>query len=215
MNRFVVPPMPRQARRPKLRAVSWFLPVLICCGLAAPAQQITQQGNTSASFSTRATHLLGFANARNNSTGTLSIQDDSLQFQQNGKPGAKGRIAWGRDVFLGAETKPGGGLPMAFGKTAAPFGGGRVVSLFAHKKYDTLTLEYVDSDEGIHGAIFQLTKGQAELVKNELIARGVTISSRQDQSKKESATEAKHENKKMQFIDHLCDHVGGDHPCTS
>jgi len=195
MNRFVVPPMPRQARRPQLRAVSRFLAVLICCGLAAPAQQITQRGNTSASFSTRATHLLGFANARNNSTGTLSVQGDSLQFQQNGKPGDKVKIALVRDVFLGAESKQVGGLPMTLGKTAAPFGGGRVVSLFAHKQYDTLTLEYVDADEGIHGAIFQLTKGQGELVRNELIARGVTISSHQDQPTKESAAGARHENK--------------------
>src|SRR5947209_3034026 len=76
-----------------------------------------------------------------------------------------------------------------------PFGGGRVVSLFAHKKYDNLSLEYVDAAEGIHGAIFQLTKGQGELLKNELIAQGATISSRQDHSTKQSATEARHENK--------------------
>jgi hypothetical protein len=125
----------------------------------------------------------------------LSVQDDSLQFQQNGKPAAKVKIALVRDVFLGAESKQVGGLPMTLGKTAAPFGGGRVVSLFAHKKYDTLTLEYVDADEGIHGAIFQLTKGQGELVKNELIAQGVSINSRKDQSTKESAAEAGHENK--------------------
>ena len=194
MNRSVVPQMPRQARRPELRGVSKFLAVLICCGLAAPAQQMTQPGNTSASFSTRATHLLGFANARNNSTGTLSVQNDSLQFQQNGKPGARVKIVLVRGVFLGAESKQVGGLPMTLGKTAAPFGSGRVVSLFAHKKYDTLSLEYVDADGGIHGAIFQLTKGQGELVRNELIARGVTTSSRQDQLTKQSAAEARHEN---------------------
>ena len=195
MNRFFVLLMPRQARREELRVVSRFLAVLICCGLAAPAQQITQQGKTSASFSTRATHLLGFANASNNSTGTLSMQDDLLQFQQNGKPGANIKIASVRDVLLGAESKQVGGLPMTLGKTAVPFGGGRVVSLFAHEKYDTLTLEYVDADGGIHGAIFQLTKGQGELVRNELIAQGVTINSRKDQSTKESAAEATHENK--------------------
>jgi hypothetical protein len=195
MNRFFVLPMPRQARRLEIRAVSRFLAVLICCGLSASAQQITQRGNTSPSFSTRATHLLGFANAKNNGTGTLSVQDDSLQFQQNGKPGAQVKIASVRDVFLGAESKQVGGLPMALGKTAVPFGGGRVVSLFAHEKYDTLSLEYVDADGGIHGAIFQLTKGQGELVRNELIARGATISSHQDQLMKESAAEATHENK--------------------
>jgi hypothetical protein len=125
----------------------------------------------------------------------LSVQNDSLQFQQNGKLGAQVRIGSVRDVFLGGESKQVGGLPMTLGKTAAPFGGGRVVSLFAHKKYDILTLEYVDADGGIHGAIFQLAKGQGELVKNGLIAQGAIISSRQDQSTKESATEAKHENK--------------------
>jgi hypothetical protein len=195
MNRFVVPPIPRQARRPELRAVSRLLAVLICCSLGAPAQKITHRGDTGTPFSTRATHLLGFANARNNSSGTLSVEDDSLQFQQSGKPGAQVKIALVRDVFLGAESKQVGGLPMTLGKTAAPFGGGRVVSLFAHKKYDTLTLEYVDADDGIHGAIFQLAKGQGELVKNELIAQGVTVSSHQDQSTKESPREARHENK--------------------
>jgi len=167
--------------------------VLLCCSLAAPAQKITQPGDTSAPFSIRATHLLGFANARNNSTGTLSVQDDSLQFQQNGKPAAKVKNASVQGVFLGGESKQVGGLPMTLGEAAAPFGGGRVVSLFAHKKYDTLTLEYLDADKGIHGAIFQLAKGQAELVKNELIAQGMNISSRQDQST--STTEAKRENK--------------------
>ncbi len=169
--------------------------VLIYGSLTAPAQKTTRLGDASAPFSTRVTHLLGFANARNNSTGILSVQGDSLQFQQNGKPGAQVKIGSVRDVFLGGESKQVGGLPMTLGKTAAPLGGGRVVSLFAHKKYDTLSLEYVDADGGIHGAIFQLAKGQGELVKNELIAQGVTISFRQDQATKESATEAKHENK--------------------
>jgi hypothetical protein len=195
MDRFVVSHSDSEAYHPHRRHALWLSTMLICCSLTAPAQKITQRGDTSAPFSTRATHLLGFANAKNNSTGTLSVQDDSLQFQQNGKPAAKVKIALVRNVLLGAESNQVGGLPMTLGKTAAPFGGGRVVSLFAHKKYDTLTLEYVDADEGIHGAIFQLTKGQGELVKNELIAQGATISSRQDQSTKESATEAKHENK--------------------
>lgn len=125
----------------------------------------------------------------------MSVQGDSLQFQRNGKPGAKVKITSVRDVFLGGESKQVGGLPMTLGKTAAPFGGGRVVSLFAHKKYDTLTLQYVDADQGIHGAVFQLAKGQGERVKSELIAQGATVSSQQDQSNKESVTEATHENK--------------------
>ena len=195
MDRFVVSRRHGEACQPDRRITLWFSIVLICSSLAAPAQQITQPEGTSASFSTRATHLLGFASVRENSTGTLSVQGDSLQFQQSGKTGTKVKIALVRDVFLGAESKQVGGLPMTLGKTAAPFGGGRVVSLFAHKKYDTLTLEYLDADKGIHGAIFQLAKGQSELVKNELIAQGVTVSSRHVQSAKQSVGEVGHENK--------------------
>ncbi len=195
MDRFVVSRSHSEAYHSGRRHALWLSTVLICCSLTAQAQNPTQRENPSAPFSVRTTHLLGFDNAKNNSTGTLSVQNDSLQFQQNGKPGAQVRIGSVRDVFLGGESKQVGGLPMTLGKTAVPFGGGRVVSLFAHEKYDTLSLEYVDADGGIHGAIFQLAKGQGELVKNELIAQGVTISSRQDQSTKESATEAKHENK--------------------
>jgi hypothetical protein len=195
MDRLVVSRFHSAAYHPGRCQVLWLSVALICCSQTASAQTITQGGNTSAPFNTRATHILGFANASNNSTATLSVQDDSLAFQQSGKPAAKVKIALVRDVFVGPESKQVGGVPMTLGKAAAPFGGGRVVSLFAHKKYDTLSLEYVDASGGIHGAIFQLTKGQGELVRNELIARGVTINSHQDQSTKEHATEAKHENK--------------------
>lgn len=88
-----------------------------------------------------------------------------------------------------------GGLPLTLSKAAAPYGGGRVVSLFSHKKYDILTLEYVDSDGGIHGAIFQLDKGQGGIVKQELTAPGETVSSRNDQSTKHSAAEVRYEDK--------------------
>jgi hypothetical protein len=195
MGRFVVSRSHSRAYPQDRRHSLWLSTVLICCSLTASAQKITQRGDTTAPFSTRATHLLGFANASKNSTGTLFVQDDSLEFQQNGKPGAKVKIALFRDAFLGAESKQVGGLPMTLGEAAAPFGGGRVVSLFAHKKYDTLTLEYVDADGGIHGAIFQLQKGQGEVVRNELMAQGVTIGSHHVQPAKASDAEASHENK--------------------
>jgi hypothetical protein len=194
MDRFVVS-CNRKAYDLGRRHALWFSIVLICCCLTSAAQKTTQLGGTSAPFSTRATHLLGFENAKNNGTGTLSVHNDWLQFEQNGKPGAQVKISSVRDVFLGGESKQVGGLPMTLGKAAAPFGGGRVVSLFAHKKYDTLSLEYVDPDGGIHGAIFQLNEGQAELVKNELIALGVTISSRHVQSAKQGAAEGGHDDK--------------------
>jgi hypothetical protein len=177
------------------RALISLWALLLCSSLAALAQSTTPTLKANPPFSIHATHLLGLPNTKSNCKGTLSTQDNVLRFQQNGKPVAQVDIASVRDVFLGEESMQVGGVPMKIGKAAAPFGGGRVVSLFAHKKYDTLTLEYVDSNGGLHGAIFQLEKGQGELMRNELVARGVSSSSGQDQLTKQSTSEVTHEAK--------------------
>ena len=167
--------------------------LLLCSSVGAWAQSTTPAER--APFSIRATHLLGFPNTKNNGNGSLTIKDDALRFAQDAKPGAEVKIASVQGVFLGSESKEVGGTPAKLGKAAAPFGSGRVVSLFAHKKYDTLTVEYVDDDGGVHGAIFQMNKGQAELVRKELVTRGVSASLRDDQPTEPSITEASHENK--------------------
>ena len=79
-------------------------------------------------------------------------------------------------AFLSQEDKQVGGMPMAMGRAAAPYGGGRVIGLFAHKKYDFMTLEYFDSNGGFHGAIYQLNKGQGQVLADELGAKGVHVS---------------------------------------
>jgi hypothetical protein len=169
--------------------------LLLCSGIGALGQNTSPALNANAPFSTRATHLLGFRNIKNYCKGILSIHNNELQFQQTGKPIAEVDIASVRHVFLGEESMQVGGVPMKIGKAAAPYGGGRVVSLFAHKKYDTLTLEYVDSNGGVHGAIFQVTKGQAELVRNEVVARDVYSESGEGQVTKQSTSEVTHEDK--------------------
>ena len=168
--------------------------LLLCSGIGALAQGIAPPLNANAPFSIRATHVLGLPNTKSNCKGSLSAQDNVLRFQQGGKPLAQLDIASVRGVFLGDETMQVGGVPMKIGKAAAPFGGGRVVSLFAHKKYDTLTLEYVDSNGGVHGAIFQLKKGQGELVRDELVARGLSSSAGEDPTK-QSTSEVTHAEK--------------------
>ena len=189
----IVPRTKKNAFRLHRLVAMRLLVVLICRGLPAVAQNSTQQ-KASEPFSIQTTHLVGFENTKNNCSGTLSIENDFLQFQQTGKTSAHISIASVRNIFLGEESKQVGGLPMTLGKVATPYGGGRVVSLFSHKKYDILTLEYVDSDGGIHGAIFQLDKGQGDFLKHELTERGVVISSREDQSK-HGAAEGNDENK--------------------
>jgi hypothetical protein len=80
------------------------------------------------------------------------------------------------------------------GKVAAPFGGGRAVSLFAHKKYDTLALEYVDANGGLHGAVFQLNKGQGDILRSRLLAKGAHVSDPDNESTKQRAAGDKNEN---------------------
>jgi hypothetical protein len=168
------------------RSAVMVLLLLLMCTAASSGQKASEPSNSIVMFSVRANHVLGFEDAQNNSTGTLSIQDRKLRFQKGSKPVAQVTIASVQDVFLGDESKQVGGLPMTLGKAAVPFGGGRVVSLFAHKKYDTIAVEYVANDGGIHGAIFELSVGQGKLLRDELEAMGAHIS-RNDQVKYSNA----------------------------
>jgi hypothetical protein len=181
MNRTATPwyYMPN-AYFPIRRAAVALLILLTWCSATAVAQNASQPTQSATPFSIRATHLLGFEGAPSNANGTLSIQDGALQFQKGGRL---------QDVFLGEESKQVGGLPMTMGKAAVPFGGGRAVSLFSHKKYDTLTVEYVDASGGVHGAIFQLSSGQGEALKNELVAKGAHVSHGDNEPTKQSNAE--------------------------
>jgi hypothetical protein len=165
----------------------------LCAGSICQTQSEAQSPVPGAAI--HVTHVLGFEGARHNATGDLKIQGDAVQFQRDGSPTAQVNISSIQDIFVEDEDKQVGGAAMTLGKTAAPYGGGRVVSLFAHKKYDFLTVEYLDNSGGLHGAIVQLNKGQGQAFKNDLIAHGARISSPDDRATTQSTPEVKHENK--------------------
>jgi hypothetical protein len=141
------------------------------------------------------TQVLGFESAKHNATGELKIQGGVVQFQHDGSTAAQVSISSIQDIFVESGDKQVGGTAMTLGKTAAPFGGGRVVSLFAHKKYDFLTVEYLDKSGGFHGAIFQLEKGQGETFKKTLVADGAHITPPVMRTPTQSTLEVKNENK--------------------
>jgi hypothetical protein len=157
-----------------------FALLILLAWLAGTANGQSQVETSAASSSIHVKHVLGFEGVRRNASGELSIQGDDLSFQQNGKPAVRVSITSIHNISLGEEDNQVGGLPMTLGKTAVPFGGGRVVSLFSHKKYDSLTIEYLDSSGGFHGAVFRLTKGQGQTIKSDLIARGAKVTPSQD-----------------------------------
>ena len=154
--------------------------------------QSSKEANNATSVSAR--HVIGLEGVRKNAQGQLSVANDTLKFQKNGEAAVEIKTASITSVSTGQQDKQVGGIPVALGRAATPFGGGRAIALFSHKKYDVLTLEYQDKDGGLHGAVFQVAKGQAQRIQNELAANGVRIGEAQAKQAK-SSTEEKSENK--------------------
>ena len=157
---------------------------------------MSQEGDQAkAPVSTSVVHaraVLGFEGISNNTNGEFSIQGDNLVFKSAEGPITRITIGSIQGVFLSQEDKEVGGTPLALGREATPYGGGRVIGLFAHKKYDFLTLEYLDSNGGVHGAVCQLNKGQGQARGSELETKGVHVSGLKDDAPRlETKNEAK------------------------
>jgi hypothetical protein len=171
------------------------LMLLVCYGAGLMARD-HGAADTPASRSTlHVTHILGFEAISNNANGDLSIQGDTLRFQKSNGSSAQIAIASIQDLSLGGQDRQVGGVPMMLAKSAAPYGGGRVISLFSHQKYDTVTLEYFDPNGGFHGAIFQLNKGQGEILKSELESAGAHITRPEDETTKGNTQETNNDVK--------------------
>jgi hypothetical protein len=120
-------------------------------------------------------HVLGLENVRRGAKGTLTIQTGTLQFR-SGVAKAEVKISSIRDVFTGEDSKAAvGGRVGTVAKIAAPYGSGRVISLF-REKIDSLALDYQDANGGFHGVIFTLPQGQGAALKKQLIAEGAHAS---------------------------------------
>ena len=120
------------------------------------------------------THVMGFESVKHNAKGSLQLESGQLCFTE---PKGKATIAASSIQFVstGGENQEVGGVPLALGKMAVPYGGGRFLSLFTHKKIDTLALEYRDSEGALHGALFRMPKGQADPIAGQLISAGAPV----------------------------------------
>jgi hypothetical protein len=147
-----------------------------CFAAGLIAQDFDQVRTAPSSPVLRARAVLGLDGVANNSMGELSIQDDAFVYSRRVGPAVRIPLSAIHGAFLSQEDKQVGGMPMALGQAATPYGGGRVIGLFAHKKYDFMTLEYFDSNGGFHGTIYLLNKGQGQVLADELGAKGVHVS---------------------------------------
>jgi hypothetical protein len=158
------------------------LVALACYGTCLSAQEPSGDSTPELTAPLRVSHVLGFEGILGNANGDLSINGDVLRFQKADGSTAQIMLSSIRDVVLGEQDKEVGGTPMTLGRAAAPFGGGRVIALFAHKKYDIVTVEYSDPAGGFHGALFQMNKGQGQVLRHALLPGGAHVDRSEDQA---------------------------------
>jgi hypothetical protein len=118
----------------------------------------------------KAVQLTGLPGVKENAKGKLSVENGSLRFI-SGKTASDVNASSIQDVVTGSDSQKAVGKTIGMLSMAAPYGGGRVLSLF-RKKIDTLTVEYRDADGAFHGVIFTMPPGTADAIKKELIAQG-------------------------------------------
>jgi hypothetical protein len=115
--------------------------------------------------------VIGLEKIKPGSKGTITSVRAGLEFS-SGKTNGEIPTSSIQDIFTGEESRQDvGGMKGTLVEAAIPYGGGRVVSLFSHR-VDVLTVEYVDSKGGFHGAIFVLPAGRAAMFRDELVAQG-------------------------------------------
>jgi hypothetical protein len=176
-----------------LASASACLLLLLSLNTAMNGQTANESSATGSGITV--THIMGLSGVANNTNGKLSIAGDSLQFEPTSKAASQVGIASIQDIVVGEEDRQVGGVPMMLGKAAIPYSGGRFISLFSHKKYDSLTVEYVDGNGGLHGAIFRIAKGQGVELRKELAAKGAHVTVAPDDQSKPATQEVKNESK--------------------
>jgi hypothetical protein len=136
---------------------------------------------------TPAVQVIGLPGLKENTKGMLSVVNGTLHFV-HAKGNSDVAAASIHDVVTGKDSQRViGGMTGTVATIAAPFGTGRALSLF-RKKVDMLTIQYRDAEGGLHGAIFTMPIGTAEMIKKELIAQGAqtTIPTQADLNKTSS-----------------------------
>jgi len=118
----------------------------------------------------KAVQLIGLSGVKQDAKGTLAVENGNLHFV-HAKTNADVSISSIQDVVTGDDTQRSVGGTVGVMSMAAPYGGGRFLSLF-RKKVDTLTIQYRDVDGALHGALFTMPVGASDVIKTELVAQG-------------------------------------------
>jgi hypothetical protein len=148
----------------------WLFPLIIVLLASLSSTSIAQQPTVS----TDAVQVIGMTGFKNNSKGRLEITDGALIFK-SAKNSATVSLGCIDDVVTGRDSERVLRGPVGTLSMLAPYGGGRALSLM-RTKLDTITIKYRDLNGGLHGAIFTMHPGEAEAVKQALLAQGAHTS---------------------------------------
>jgi hypothetical protein len=141
-------------------AISFVLPfasTIVGFNHSLRAQSAKQQA---ASTGLTATVIAGMPDIKPNARGMLSLSREGLTFKSES---SYARIALDTisAVSVGDERWEPGGLPGALVRKAIPYGGGAALGVIQAKTVDIMAVEYRDSHDGYHGAVFVLPRKQA------------------------------------------------------
>ena len=124
--------------------------------------------------STEAVQVIGLVGIKQNAKGNLKAEHGSLTFASS-KTTCEVPAASIQDVVTGADSQRVIGGTVGTLSRLAPYGGGTALSLL-RSKVDIITIQYRDPNGGLHGAIFTMPVGKAQVVKDALLAQGAHTS---------------------------------------
>jgi hypothetical protein len=160
-----------------LRALS----VIVICGTAVMASSQSNPSNETRSSSPateapqhqtskKSTAIIGLDGVKEKTAGTLNVEDGKLCFVHSGNKSQIPAAAI-EEVVTGEDSQRVIRGTLGTLSMFAPYESGRAISML-RSKIDNLTIQYRDDDGGLHGVLFTMPVGAAELIKQELITQG-------------------------------------------
>lgn len=149
--------------------VALLAPPILMGGLLASVGNAQQQQTP-----TKAVQLTGLVGVKNGTGGSLKMENGKLRFTHSGNNSDLAPSSM-QDTVTGSDSQRVIRGSLGTLSMFAPYESGRFLSLF-RSKLDTLTIQYRDADEGLHGVIFTMPVGAADIIKQELVAMGAHTS---------------------------------------
>lgn len=160
------------------KSVLFLLLSALLTAMVSQAMRAAEESTTTSETATNlkgvngVTHLAGLPDVKSNVKGALTLTPNALVFTRSDVNAsiARDRIT---GVYVGDERTAPWGTAGRIARKGIPYGGGAVLGATTNKAVDLLTVEYRDSHQGYHGAVFVLHSKQAAGLRDQ-IATGLT-----------------------------------------